>query len=140
MSDRRAMPMWRKLTLSFKSPIILWSSAPHHARSKAPRPMIGNVQVKKMIEFYSFSAYMVLMSFVTAIVYVVDKFRSKNGTWRISEKSLLLSSFSGGAIGGYVAMLIVRHKTKKWYFHFVNLVGIFWQVGLFLYLMMSALG
>ena len=87
-----------------------------------------------MIEFYSFSAYIVLMSLVTGILYVFDKSRSKRGDWRISEKSLLLSSFSGGAIGGYIAMLLSKHKTRKWYFHAVNILGILWQVALLVFL------
>lgn len=91
-----------------------------------------------MIEFYSFSAYIVLMSLVTGILYLFDKNRSRRGRWRISEKSLLISSFSGGAIGGYIAMLLSKHKTRKWYFHAVNIVGIVWQVGVLLYLFVKA--
>lgn len=74
------------------------------------------------------------ISFVTFIVYAVDKWKAKRGVWRISEKALLLLSFFGGAAGGYLAMNMVRHKTKKWYFHFVNVVGIIWQVALLVYL------
>ena len=74
------------------------------------------------------------ISFVTFIVYAVDKWKAKRGVWRISEKALLLLSFFGGAAGGYLAMNLVRHKTKKWYFHFVNVVGLIWQVTLLAYL------
>ena len=74
------------------------------------------------------------ISFVTFIFYAVDKWKAKRGVWRISEKTLLLLSFFGGAAGGYLAMNMVRHKTKKWYFHFVNIVGIIWQVALLVYL------
>ena len=74
------------------------------------------------------------ISFVTFIVYAVDKWKAKRGVWRISEKALVLLSFFGGAAGGYLAMNMVRHKTKKWYFHFVNIVGIIWQAALLVYL------
>jgi uncharacterized membrane protein YsdA (DUF1294 family) len=43
-------------------------------------------------------------------------------------------SFFGGAVGGWLAMNLIRHKTRKWYFHFLNLLGIVWQVAVFLYL------
>ena len=74
------------------------------------------------------------ISFVTFIFYAVDKWKAKRAVWRISEKTLLLLSFFGGAAGGYLAMNMVRHKTRKWYFHFVNIVGIIWQAALLVYL------
>ena len=76
------------------------------------------------------------VSFVTFCAYAVDKGKAKRGEWRISEKVLLLLSFFGGALGGCCAMHLVRHKTKKWYFHFVNLLGLVWQAGV-LYLLVS---
>ena len=42
-------------------------------------------------------------------------------------------SFFGGGLGGYFAMFAVRHKTKHWYFHAVNFLGIAWQLGLLVY-------
>ena len=54
------------------------------------------------------------------------------GKWRIPEKALLLLSFLGGAIGGILGMLLFRHKTKHWYFWFVNIVGLLWQAVLVL--------
>ena len=62
------------------------------------------------------------------------KGKAKRGAWRIPEKALLSLSFFGGAVGGYLAMHFVRHKTKKWYFHFVNLLGLAWQALLLVYL------
>ena len=55
------------------------------------------------------------------------KSRAKRNVWRIPEKVLLGLSFFGGAAGGYAAMFLCRHKTKKWYFHAVNLLGLGWQ-------------
>ena len=75
-----------------------------------------------------------VISLITFIIYVVDKIKAQNGAWRIPEKTLLLFSFFGGALGGLLAMSIARHKTRKWYFHFVNILGLLWQVGLVLFL------
>ena len=71
-------------------------------------------------------AYLAVMSIVTYCFYVSDKNKAIKQARRIPEKTLLLLSFLGGAIGGYAAMLIVRHKTKTehWYFTAVNLLGI----------------
>ena len=77
------------------------------------------------------------VSLVTFVFYAVDKNKAKRGVWRISEKALLLLSFFGGAAGGYLAMNLVRHKTKKWYFHFVNIAGLIWQIALLIYLIIQ---
>ena len=69
-----------------------------------------------------------VLSFVTFIVYVTDKVKAVNGRWRIPEKVLLCFSLLGGGVGGYLAMFVARHKTKKAYFHVVNVVGIAVQV------------
>ena len=73
--------------------------------------------------------YLALLSLVTFIVYGVDKRRAKRGMWRISERTLLLLSFLGGATGGLVAMQLFRHKTKHWYFYVLNLLFIALHVG-----------
>ena len=45
----------------------------------------------------------------------------------------------GGAIGGYLGMKTFRHKTKHWYFHAINILGIAWQVSLLAYLILLEL-
>ena len=74
------------------------------------------------------------LGFITFLAYAVDKVKAKRNAWRISEKALLTLSFFGGAVGGCLAMQLVRHKTKKWYFHFVNIIGLIWQLTLLAYL------
>lgn len=74
------------------------------------------------------------LSLLAFILYGVDKRKAKRGLWRIPEKTLLLTSFLGGALGGLAAMQIFRHKTKHWYFYAVNLIGLAWQIGLVIYL------
>ena len=70
------------------------------------------------------------ISLVTFCLYGADKSKAKRGAWRIPEKTLLLCSFLGGAVGGSLAMSLFRHKTKHWYFVAVNAIGLVWQVGL----------
>lgn len=45
-----------------------------------------------------------------------DKHCAKRGKWRVSEKALFLSAACFGALGGVLAMHLMRHKTKHWYF------------------------
>ena len=84
-------------------------------------------------------AVLAFVSFLTYIVYGVDKRRAVEGKWRISEKVLLSMSFLGGAVGGYLAMKTLRHKTKHWYFYAINIFGIAWQVALLVYLIILEL-
>ena len=43
----------------------------------------------------------------------MDKRRAEKGKWRISEKELFIYGLIGGAIGGFTAMWVFRHKTAK---------------------------
>lgn len=81
-----------------------------------------------------YAILLALVSLITFIVYGVDKKRAIRRKWRVPEKLLLGLSFFMGAIGGFLAMQVFRHKTRHWYFYAVNIVGIVWQVGLLIYL------
>ena len=82
--------------------------------------------------------YLIVLSLITFFVYVTDKKKAQKGAWRVPEATLLLLSFIGGGAGGYLAMHLARHKTKKWYFHFVHIVGLIWQMALLAYLFAKA--
>lgn len=81
-----------------------------------------------------FGIYLGICSLIAFFLYVADKLKAKRGAWRIPEKVLLGASLIGGGIGGYLAMNLVRHKTKHWYFHVVNIVGMLWQVAVLILL------
>ena len=49
---------------------------------------------------------------LTFFVYGVDKWRAKQGRWRISEATLLMLAVIGGCIGAILGMRIWHHKTK----------------------------
>ena len=78
--------------------------------------------------------YIIVLSLITFCVYAADKRKAKKGKWRVKEGALLGLSFFGGALGGYAAMHVKRHKTKHWYFHAVNLLGLLWQIAVLVYL------
>lgn len=58
-------------------------------------------------------AYLVVVNVISVITCVVDKFKAQRGSWRISEKTLFILSFLGGAFGMYLTMRAIRHKTLK---------------------------
>ena len=85
---------------------------------------------------YIYVAFLVFMSVVAFVLYTLDKQKSRRGKWRISEKTLLLTSFLGGAMGGLLSMLLFRHKTRHGDFTIINVCGIIWQLLLLLYFLL----
>lgn len=80
--------------------------------------------------------YLLIMNFLTWVIYGLDKGRAKSGKWRIPERTLLILAAIGGSAGALIGMLMFRHKTRKAKFvilvpvllviHCV-LVGLVWQ-------------
>ena len=62
--------------------------------------------------------YLLIINIVGFVMMGIDKKRAIRGAWRISEASLFLTAFLGGALGCTLGMHRFRHKTKHWYFRF----------------------
>ncbi len=77
-----------------------------------------------------YAVYLLFMSFVTFVMYGIDKRRAKRRQWRISEKALLTLGFIGGAAGGLLGMHLFRHKTKHWYFWAINIIALILQLAI----------
>ena len=55
--------------------------------------------------------YLISVNIIASFVCWLDKYKAIKHKRRISEKTLWIWCFSGGSIGMYVAMQIIRHKT-----------------------------
>ena len=55
--------------------------------------------------------YLIVINVVTFLVYGIDKWKAKQGSWRISEATLLILAIIGGSIGALLGMKIWHHKT-----------------------------
>ena len=55
--------------------------------------------------------YLIALNIVTFFVYGIDKWNAKQGSWRISEATLLLLAVLGGSIGALMGMKVWHHKT-----------------------------
>ena len=62
--------------------------------------------------------YLAVINVIGYAVMGIDKQRAIRGAWRISEASLFLTAFLGGALGCTLGMRHFRHKTKHWYFKY----------------------
>ena len=51
------------------------------------------------------------ISALTAIITAIDIDRAKNGSFRISEKTLIVLALLGGSVAEYLTMRLIRHKT-----------------------------
>ena len=55
--------------------------------------------------------YLLVINILTFAVYGIDKWKAKQGSWRISEATLLMFAVIGGTIGALLSMQVWRHKT-----------------------------
>ncbi len=58
-------------------------------------------------------AVFALVNLWTFILFGLDKIRAEQGSWRVSEGTLLTWAFLGGTIGAYTGRALFRHKTRK---------------------------
>lgn len=79
--------------------------------------------------------YLLFINIVAVIICVVDKVKAKLNGWRISEKTLFITSFIGGALGMYITMHIIKHKTQHKRFMIGLPVIIFAQATLLVYIL-----
>lgn len=57
--------------------------------------------------------YLLTINLVSFLSMGIDKWKAKNGAWRIPEQTLISMVVLGGGIGGILGMHVFRHKTKK---------------------------
>ena len=55
--------------------------------------------------------YLIVINIVTFLIYGIDKRKAKQGSWRISEVTLLILAVIGGSIGALLGMKVWHHKT-----------------------------
>lgn len=53
-----------------------------------------------------------IVNVVAFIVYGIDKYRARNGKWRIPEATLLMLAVVGGSVGAWLGMKAWHHKIR----------------------------
>lgn len=59
------------------------------------------------------ASYLAAVNLLACILFGVDKFNASRGTWRISERKLLVAALAGGSPGAFAGRALFRHKTRK---------------------------
>ncbi|MEE0929889.1 MAG: DUF1294 domain-containing protein [Acutalibacteraceae bacterium] len=63
--------------------------------------------------FIVLACYLIIVNIIAVILTIIDKTKAQAHRWRISETTLIAISAIGGAIGMYITMHIIHHKTRK---------------------------
>ena len=77
--------------------------------------------------------YLLIMNAAGFLVMTADKLFAKSGAWRVPENNLLGIAAFGGSIGVWLAMYIVRHKTRHAKFVIGVPLILVCQIGMILY-------
>ena len=73
-------------------------------------------------------AWLATWSVATFAAYAIDKSQARRGSWRIPENGLHGLAVAGGAIGGWVGLLGLRHKTRHPVFPLVLAIALTAQI------------
>lgn len=79
--------------------------------------------------------YLITINIMTFLVYGIDKWKARNGKWRISEATLLLLAVIGGSIGAWAGMSVWHHKTLHKKFRYGVPLILIIQVALIIYML-----
>jgi uncharacterized membrane protein YsdA (DUF1294 family) len=94
--------------------------------------------IRRIWGMYTISIVFFIMTVIGFVLMGMDKRKAKKHQYRISEMTLWLVAFFGGAVGAYLGMQCFRHKTKHLTFRigfpalaiidiilFIKIVGVF---------------
>ena len=56
--------------------------------------------------------YLLGINLLAFLLFGIDKWKARQGRWRIPEATLLLLAALGGSIGALAGMCVFHHKTK----------------------------
>ena len=71
-----------------------------------------------------FALFLMIWNLVVFLVYGLDKGKARKGSYRISEKTLLMMTYVGGGLGAWAGGTHFRHKAQKKYFQLAWAIGV----------------
>ncbi len=82
----------------------------------------------------SFIYYLIVINFLSFVLFGLDKWFAKKKKNRIRNSTLIGLSVLGGSIGSLFGMYLFRHKTQTWYYVYGIPVIFIIQIIIFYYL------
>jgi uncharacterized membrane protein YsdA (DUF1294 family) len=79
---------------------------------------------------YYYIIWLASISFITFILYGLDKTQSKRNGWRVPEMALHVLALAGGFMGGWAGCSLFHHKTKKGMFVLVLILSTVIHLGI----------
>ena len=73
----------------------------------------NTVNFNELFTLKNIIIYIILINIFGFFIMWLDKYKAKNGKWRIPEKTLFIITALGGGIGTISGMYTFRHKTQK---------------------------
>lgn len=64
------------------------------------------------MRFDILTIYLAVLNIIGVLINVIDKYKAKHNKWRIKEATLWSVALLGGAVGSYLTMNLIHHKTK----------------------------
>jgi uncharacterized membrane protein YsdA (DUF1294 family) len=83
--------------------------------------------------------YLIVINLLAFGMFALDKNAARQGSWRISEGTLLFSALAGGTLGAISAQQMLRHKTRKEPFRSLLYATALLQFGVIIYLCLNGL-
>jgi uncharacterized membrane protein YsdA (DUF1294 family) len=90
--------------------------------------LVGFVVIVTATAISPYVAWLGAWSVATFAAYAIDKSQARRGGWRLPEIGLHGLAVVGGAIGGWVGLLGLRHKTRHPMFPLVLALALTVQV------------
>lgn len=76
-------------------------------------PYQSNINFQEIFSTKNILLYLLAINIFGFFIMWLDKKKARNGSWRISEKTLFIVTALGGGIGTIAGMYVFRHKTQK---------------------------
>jgi uncharacterized membrane protein YsdA (DUF1294 family) len=92
------------------------------------------------MDWHFYLIWLAVASFITFIIYGIDKAQAKSGCWRTPEMVLHLLALAGGFPGGWLGRSVFHHKTQKGFFTFVLVISTLLHLGLAYWLFFTLKG
>ena len=90
--------------------------------------LVGFAILVSITRIQPYPAWLATWSVATFAAYAIDKSQARRHSWRLPENSLHGLAVAGGAIGGWVGMLGLRHKTRHPVFPLILAIALTAQV------------